>query len=153
LVLAVAEDGVIDNYAVNGRVVVRFNEAVLEKFAIDFAQVKCEATITALVGEVASTQLSTKGTAMEEVSIDQWTRSLFNTSLARPFRVYPRGRISAGEEADKERLALDLAQTIAHFVQKTLGDVVREDDFAIGFIVGHGGVTLLFGDTSGDSAG
>ena len=90
---------------------------------------------------------------MEEVSFDQWTRSLFDTSFARPLCVYSRRRISAGEKADKERFALNLVQTIANFVQKALGDVVREDNFAVGFIVGHGGVTLLFGDTSGDSAG
>jgi hypothetical protein len=46
---------------------------------------------------------------MEEASIDQWTRSLFNTSFARPFCVYPRRRISARKEADKERFALDFA--------------------------------------------
>jgi hypothetical protein len=112
LVLAVAEDGVVDNYTVHGRVIVRFDEAVLKKFAIDFAQVKCEA--------------------------------IFDTSFARPFCVYPRRRIRAGKEADEQRLAPNLAQTIAHFIQKTLGDVVRKDDFAVGFIVGHGGVTLLF---------
>jgi hypothetical protein len=50
LVLAVAEDGVVDNYTVHGRVIVRFDEAVLKKFAIDFAQVKCEATATTLAG-------------------------------------------------------------------------------------------------------
>ena len=52
LVLAVAEDGVVNDYAVNSRVIVCFDEAVLKKFAIDFAQVKSEATITALVGGI-----------------------------------------------------------------------------------------------------
>jgi hypothetical protein len=45
LVLSTAEDGVVDDYAVDGGVVVRFDEAVFEEFAIDFAEVECKPTI------------------------------------------------------------------------------------------------------------
>lgn len=49
LVLSVTEDGVVNNDAVHGSVVVRFDEAVLKELAVDFAQVKCEATTMRLV--------------------------------------------------------------------------------------------------------
>jgi hypothetical protein len=43
--LSVAEDGVVDDYAVDGGVIVGFDEAVFEEFAVDFAEVEFEATI------------------------------------------------------------------------------------------------------------
>ena len=82
---------------------------------------------------------------MEEVSFDQWTRSLFDTSFARPFCVYSRRRISAGEKADKERFALNLVQTIANFVQKALGDVVVELELGVEGV--GGGPSLGEGET------
>jgi hypothetical protein len=45
LILTVPEDGIVDDYAVHGRVVVRVDEGVLEKFAVDFAELKGEATV------------------------------------------------------------------------------------------------------------
>jgi hypothetical protein len=44
LVLSVAEDGVVDDYAIDGVVVVGVNEGVFEEFAVDFAEVEGEAT-------------------------------------------------------------------------------------------------------------
>ena len=44
--MPVAEDGIVDDYAVDGGVVVRFDKAVLEEFAVDLAEVECEATST-----------------------------------------------------------------------------------------------------------
>lgn len=44
LVLPVAEDWVVDNYAVHLVVVVRIDECVLEKFTVDFTEVESEAT-------------------------------------------------------------------------------------------------------------
>jgi hypothetical protein len=44
LVLPVAEDGVVDDYAVDGGVVVCVDQGVFEEFAVDFAEVEGEAT-------------------------------------------------------------------------------------------------------------
>jgi hypothetical protein len=42
--LTIAEDGVVDDYAVDGVVVVGVDEGVFEEFAVDFAEVEGEAT-------------------------------------------------------------------------------------------------------------
>lgn len=45
LVLSVAEDGVVDDDAVDGGVIVRIDEAVFEELAVYFAQVERKATV------------------------------------------------------------------------------------------------------------
>lgn len=45
LVLTGTEDGVVDYYAVDFGVVVRVDEGVFEKLAIDFAELKREPTV------------------------------------------------------------------------------------------------------------
>lgn len=45
LVLTGTEDGVVDYYAVDFGVVVRVDEGVFKKLAIDFAELKCEPTV------------------------------------------------------------------------------------------------------------
>lgn len=44
LVLPIAKDGIVDNYAIYRRVVVRIDEGIFEKLAIDFTEVELEAT-------------------------------------------------------------------------------------------------------------
>jgi hypothetical protein len=46
LVLAVAEDGVVDDDAVDFVVVVCVDEGVFEEFAVKFAELECEPTIS-----------------------------------------------------------------------------------------------------------
>ena len=70
----------------------------------------------------------------------QWISSLLITRLASPLCVYPCGRIIAGEEAYKKRLATKGFQTILDLCQNTFRDVVGEDHLAIGLFGGHGGV-------------
>ena len=79
----------------------------------------------------------------------QRIHSLLNACFACPFCVYPCCSIRTGEEAYEQRFALYLAQPVAYFFEKAFGDIVRKDDFAIGFIVGHGGVLLQFLGGSG----
>jgi hypothetical protein len=74
----------------------------------------------------------------------QRTCSLFSTRLAGPFCVYSGSRVCAREEANQERLALDLAQAISDFLKKAFGDVVRKDNFAIWLVLGHGGVVWRY---------
>lgn len=45
LVLTGTEDGIVDYYAVDFGVVVRVDEGVFKKLAIDFAELKCEPTV------------------------------------------------------------------------------------------------------------
>lgn len=45
LVLAVAEDRVVDDYAIDRVVVVGFDEGVFEGLAVDFAELEGEATV------------------------------------------------------------------------------------------------------------
>jgi hypothetical protein len=71
------------------------------------------------------------------------THLLLGTRLACPLGVYSRCGIGAREEANKQRLALNLAQPVPHFLKEAFGDVVRKDDLAIGFIFRHGGVGLV----------
>jgi hypothetical protein len=52
--LSVAEDGVVDNDAVDGGVVVGVNERVFEGFAIYFSKVEGEATTQLSVSTVVS---------------------------------------------------------------------------------------------------
>jgi hypothetical protein len=47
--LTIAEDGVVDYYAVDRVVVVRIDEGVFKQLAIDFSQVKSEATVSTSV--------------------------------------------------------------------------------------------------------
>jgi hypothetical protein len=138
LVLSVAEDGVVYDYAVDGRVVVRVDEGVFEGLAVDFAQVECEATTATLAIIYPRYDTITVRTS------ESTTYLLFNACLARPLSVYPSSGISAREEAHKKRLALNLAQAISDFLEQTFGDVVRKDDFAVGFVLGHGGVSQIF---------
>lgn len=68
---------------------------------------------------------------------------LLGTRLACPLGVYTCCGIGAREKANKQRLALNLAQPVPHFLEEAFGDVVRKDDLAIGFIFRHGGVGLV----------
>lgn len=71
--------------------------------------------------------------------------SLFSTRLACPLSIHTSSGIGAREEADEEWLSLNLAQAISDFLQKTFGNVVGQDDLAIGLVFGHGGVVWLVG--------
>jgi len=123
LVLAAAEDGVVDNDGVYGRVVVGFDEAVLEPVAVDLAQFKGEATGASSVWHLDSSN----------VRCD----ALFNTCLARPLGVHSGCGVGAREEADQQRLALELLQPAAHFFQQAFGNAVGQHDFAVGRLVSH----------------
>lgn len=71
------------------------------------------------------------GTATQRVS------SLLTTCLACPFRIHPCRRIAAGEEAYKERLALEGLQAILDLTKETFRNIVRQNYLAVGLIGGH----------------
>ena len=71
--MAVAEDRVVDDYAVDRGVVVGFDERVFEEFAVDFAELEGEAA----GGGVSCFVLSSEGTSFVvrlEFEIDKLTR-------------------------------------------------------------------------------
>jgi hypothetical protein len=135
--LSVAEDGVVYDYAVDVGVVVRVDEGVFEGLAVDFAEIESEATAAILA--IIFTGYAT--TTVQES--ESTTYLLFNACLARPFRIYSSSRICARQEANEERLPLNLAQAISDFLEQTFGDVVGKDHFAVGFVLGHGGVSQI----------
>lgn len=79
--------------------------------------------------------------------------SLFNTGFARPFCVDSCSGIGTGQESDEEGLASYFGQAVAHLVKKAFGDVVGENDLAVGFVVGHGGVKSFWGRDGGWKSG
>jgi hypothetical protein len=76
--------------------------------------------------------------------VNQRTCSLFSTRLACPFCIYSGSRVGARKEANQEWLALNLAQAISDFLKEAFGNVVRKDDFAVGLVLGHGGVVWQY---------
>ena len=132
LVLAVAEDGVVDDDAVDGGVGVGVDEGVFEELAVDFAQFESEAAVW-YEYEGLQEQSCTAENAMQR------TCSLFVGRLARPLGVDARGGIRRRQEADEQRLAVNRLQAIVHLGQQALCDIVREHDLAVGLVVGHGG--------------
>lgn len=73
----------------------------------------------------------------------RWASSLLLTSLASPLSVDPCGRIAAGEEAHKKRLAIKGFKAILDLSEEVFRDVVREDHLAVGLVGGHGGGGVL----------
>ena len=102
LVLSVAEDWIVDNYAIDRGIVIRVNETVFEKFAIDFTEIKSKATVNVLM------KFSAVSYPKRQQIQNQQTCSLFNTRLARPLCIHPSSGICAREKADQQRLASDL---------------------------------------------
>lgn len=75
----------------------------------------------------------------EEKRVNRQTGSLFICGLAGPIRVDFGSGIGRRKEADKQRFPVDLLQAVVDFGEEVFGNVVRQDNFAIGLVAGHGG--------------
>lgn len=115
LVLAVVEDGVVHDNAVNGVVVVGSQDMLFEIFAVDFAQ-----------SEFETTEACQIAIALDQDGDEEWrlarTGSLFFTGACRPIRVHARGRICVREKTDEGGRFVELSEPFSYFGKQAFRD-------------------------------
>lgn len=123
----VGPDGVVDNNAVYGRVIVGGSNVLLEALFLYSAQVEVKATIGEASRESAVVQERLGGQREYEGRGD----SLLHACLLRPFCVLDGGGVVVGQERSETGLAIaDGLKGLLDLLEKAFSDGVGKNDLA-----------------------
>lgn len=125
LVLAVVENGVINDYAVDGVVGVGGQDGFFDFFFVDVAAGVLEATT-----QPNNSRQNPFPTCKERK--EEREGILLVTGLLSPIRVHARRRICVCQKSDEMRFLAEGFEALVHFLEEAIGDVFGQYDLAAG---------------------